>query len=262
MNRVAPTASLLALLIAPAIAQGADPGFIAVDYQKIERKLVKQPSYVAAPRYALFVLDLAGKYRVWAVADKTSADADYYDVLYLDLNADGDLTQADERFVGKFDAKLVDAGMGTTIRVGTITVPGQQLEHTKFLLSTSPKKGRTGFWFRMLWAGKQEMSGGYAPVGEDTTEWGETPAKAPILRPCPFGPLTFAAWGERKLELRAGNDTHLNILVGCAGSGPDALAVVDEKFLDLERDELNVTVIGKDADGREVKATTRIKKHC
>src|SRR5262245_54885020 len=251
---------ILFALVAAATAQ--TQRYTPVDYQQLDRTIRKEPKYVAEPRYALFVFDLAGKHRVWAVADKTSKDAQYYDVLYLDLNGDGDLTQPGERFVGKFDEKMVPAGMGMTIRVGDIAVPGEDLVHTKFLVSTSPKAGRDGFWFRLYWGGREEVSGGYAALGTSSTTWQPAASKAPVFRPCPHGPLAFAIWNDAPLQLRAGQTAELNVIVGNAGGGPDTLAVVDEHFLDLGRDELTVTVIAKDSSGGEVRESTRIKKHC
>lgn len=251
------------VFVLPLAAQAApDPGYVAVDYTKVERKLGKEPKYVGEPRYALFVFDLAGKHRVWMVADKSAADARYHDVLYVDLDGDGDLTEQGERFTGKLDASKAAAGMAMTIRVGDVRVPGTDLVHTKFLVSTSPKEGRSGFWFRMSWAGKHEMSGGYGAVGIDTTTWGSSAANAPIFRPCPVGPLSFATWGDEAIELQAGADAHINVIAGNAGGGTNTLAVVDENFVDLERDELTVTVLAKNGKGEPVQATTRIKKHC
>lgn len=240
----------------------APAGYVEVDYTKIDRRIAREPAYTAEPRYALFVFDLAGKHRVWMVADKSRKDAPYHDVLYVDLDGDGDLTEAGERFTGALDERAAAAGMAMTIRVGDIRVPGTDLVHTKFLVSTAPKKDRSGFWFRMQWAGKHEMSGGYGATGIDTTSWGAAAASAPIFRPCPVGPLSFATWGDRDIELRPGQATKVNVIVGNAGSGPDTLAVVDEHFVDLERDELTVTVIASDRDGKPVRETSRIREHC
>jgi hypothetical protein len=249
--------------LVPLAAQGAPAaaGYVEVDYTKVERTIAKAPDFVA-PRYALFVLDLAGKFRVWMVADKSTRDAKHHDVLYVDLNGNGDLTEPGERFTGKYDAKAAAAGMGLTIRVGDIRVPGTDLVHTNFLLSTTPKQDRGGFWFRMNWAGKHEVSGGYGLAGLDTTKWSDSLAKAPIFRPCPVGTLTFATWGDEALEFEAGSSPKINVIVGNAGSGPDTLAVVDENFVDLQKDELLVTVIAKDEKGAVVQQTSRILEHC
>ncbi|MCA8964487.1 MAG: hypothetical protein H6838_05225 [Planctomycetes bacterium] len=245
-----------------AAAAAARAAYREVDYATLDRTIRKEPAYVAAPRYAMFVFDLAGKHRAWAVLDKSAADAPHYDVLYLDLDGDGDLTGKGERFVGKFDEKLVPAGMGLTIRVGDIRVPGTDLVHKKFLVSTTPKAGRKGFWFRMDWNGQQQMSGGYGALGMDLTEWAASAKEAPVLRPCPYGPLSFATWGDDEFVLRAGTSPKINVIVGNAGSGPHTLAVVDEHFLDLSAEELLVTVVAKDKNGNEVSETSRIHDHC
>lgn len=251
--------ALVGELLAQAAAKPAN--YVEVDYAKVERTVRRAPECLE-PRYAMFVLDLAGSFRVWMIAAKSRPDAPYHDVLYVDLDGDGDLTRPSERFVGKLDDKLAAAGMAMTIRVGDIKVPGTELVHTKFLLSTAPKQGRAGFWFRMQWAGKHEVSGGYGAVGIDTTTWGASVDKAPIFRPCPDAPLAFATWGDEVIELRPGQATKVNVIVGNPGSGPDTLAVVDEHFLDLAKDELLVTVIAKDKRGEVVQQTSRIQEHC
>src|SRR5262245_24313815 len=86
-------------------AKAAEP-FVEVDYSTVKRSLAREPRYVAEPRYALFILDPAGTFRAWAVFDKSKAELPYYDVLYFDMNGNGDLTDAGERFVGKYDESL------------------------------------------------------------------------------------------------------------------------------------------------------------
>ena len=255
---------LIALLSGlPLIAQAPAPArYVEVDYSKVDRRLAKEPTWIAQPLYALFVLDLAGAYRVVAAVDKSAPDAPFYDVLYLDLDADGDLTEPGERFAGVRDKGRADAGLEMSFRIEQIPVPGTALVHKKFLLSTAPKKDRTGFWFQMLWNGKHEMSGGYGQLGLNTNAWTQSLAKAPILRPCPHGPLHFATWGDDAIELKPGGATNVNVIAGNLGSGPDTLCVVDENFIDLQRDELTVTVIAKNRKGETVTETSRIKKHC
>ena len=230
--------------------------------QQIERKIAKEPKYVAAPRYALFVLDEAAKFKAWAVFDKSSADAEYYDVLYFDKNGDGDLTAPDERFVGKRDAKLAAAGLEMLIRVGDVKVPGTARVHEGLRFSTSPKGGRKGFWFDMSWYGATEVSGTYGPVGIDTAEFADSPAHAAIVTPDPNGVLSFGLWMEGPVELAIGQATHVSLIAGNPGVGPNALAAVDEKFLDLEKDELIATVVAQNAKGGLVETTTRIRQHC
>jgi hypothetical protein len=62
----------------------------AADLSKIERTIRKEPEYKTKPRYGLLVFGPEAKTRVWIVQDG--------ETLYVDRNADGDLTGKDERF--------------------------------------------------------------------------------------------------------------------------------------------------------------------
>ena len=248
-------------LVAAATAAGAAPADDGAPAQ-IEKKIAKEPKYVAAPRYALFVLDEAAKFRAWAVFDKSKPDAPFYDVLYFDRNGDGDLTAPDERFVGVRDASLAPAGLEMLIRVGDVAVPGTNRVHKGLRFSTSPKEHRKGFWFDMKWQGATEVSGTYGPVGTDTADFAESAEKAQIVTPDPNGVLAFGLWMEAPVELAIGGETHLSLVAGNPGVGHDALAAVDETFLNLDRDELTATVVAKDAQGNPLETRTRIRKHC
>jgi hypothetical protein len=56
----------------------------AADLAKIERKIAKEPAYQGKPKYCLLVFGPEAKTRVWLVQDGGT--------LYVDRNADGDLT--------------------------------------------------------------------------------------------------------------------------------------------------------------------------
>jgi hypothetical protein len=74
---------------------------VAVDYDKIERRLTKEPTYqTKTPRYALLLFGAEPRLRVWAVLDG--------ETLYLDRNGDGDLTAANERFAKEADCKSLE----------------------------------------------------------------------------------------------------------------------------------------------------------
>ena len=61
----------------------------ANDLAKVDRTIVKQPAYQHSPRYCLLVFGPEAKHRVWLVFDG--------DVLYIDRNGNGDLTEENER---------------------------------------------------------------------------------------------------------------------------------------------------------------------
>ena len=260
MRRLATPVLLGVVLVLQAPAE--ESGFVAVDYEKLDRRILKEPAYVAQPLYALFVLDPAGKVRVWAAVDKSKKDLPYYDVLYFDRNGDGDLTEKDERFTGKPDASMGPRyGMTLVIPIGDFRVPGAALTHTHLMLYTVSKSAEKhrGFCFMMRWDGKVGVTGGMT-ADNQYTEWEPTPEKAPVLRPAPLGPLAFSFWLSG--DLKVGAATRVTLLIGNPGSRKDTFCACDERFLVPGKDKILATVIAADANGKELKAMTEIKGHC
>jgi hypothetical protein len=68
----------------------------AADLSKMDRTIAKEPKYQSKPKYCLLVFGPEGKTRVWLVLDG--------DVLYVDRNGNGDLTEAEERISGDRNA--------------------------------------------------------------------------------------------------------------------------------------------------------------
>src|SRR5215510_10605392 len=60
-----------------------------IDLTKVDRTIAKEPAYKTKPKYCLLVFGPKAKTRVWLVLDG--------DVLYVDRNGNGDLTDANER---------------------------------------------------------------------------------------------------------------------------------------------------------------------
>src|SRR5436853_352704 len=93
-----PLAALGLLLAGPVLAAGVP------DLGKVDRRIAREPKYVCKqPLYGLYLFGPEARTRVWAVLDKSRADATVYDVLYFDRNANGDLTEPEDRIVGKVD---------------------------------------------------------------------------------------------------------------------------------------------------------------
>ncbi len=61
----------------------------AMDLSKLDRKLLKEPAYQNQPLYALLVFGPETPFKVWLVLDGQT--------LYVDVNGNGDLTEADEK---------------------------------------------------------------------------------------------------------------------------------------------------------------------
>jgi hypothetical protein len=70
----------------------------AIDYDKVERELTKEPTYQARKQwYALLLFGPEARLKVWVVLDG--------ETLYIDRNGDGDLTGPGERFAREGDLK-------------------------------------------------------------------------------------------------------------------------------------------------------------
>src|SRR5436305_7966799 len=105
----------LFLVLAAGLLAGADAA--AADLSTIDRTIKKEPAYQAKPKYCLLVFGPEAKARVWLVLDG--------DVLYVDRNGNGDLTEDGERVqLPPFKNERKD---GVTdgdreVRAGTLTV--------------------------------------------------------------------------------------------------------------------------------------------
>ncbi len=77
--------SLLAIVVGLSVWAPA----LAADLSNVDRSIHKEPAYNAKPKYCLLVFGPEARTRVWLVLDG--------DVLYIDRNGTGDLTEAGKR---------------------------------------------------------------------------------------------------------------------------------------------------------------------
>jgi hypothetical protein len=78
----------------------------AADLTKIDRTIAKEPVYQNQPKYCLLVFGPDAKTRVWLVIDG--------DVLYVDRNGNGDLTEQGERLeLMKPECDITEPDRGT-----------------------------------------------------------------------------------------------------------------------------------------------------
>src|SRR6476620_3324956 len=80
---------LLLFLSALLLTANTAVSLTAADLTKIDQTIRKEPSYQGKPRYCLLVFGPEAKTRVWLVVDG--------DVLYVDRNGNGDLTERNEK---------------------------------------------------------------------------------------------------------------------------------------------------------------------
>jgi hypothetical protein len=233
---------MIALALVVALLSRQD-GF---DFSRVDRTIKSEPKYDNTPKYALLLLGSEGKVRLWMALDKVVGD----DVVYIDRDGDGQLGEDGERFVA---AK--DEWNNVVARIGKIEFPAEKLTLEDVRVQTqSPHVARPSLDVSFRLNGKVSVYAG------QSAEWAAAPEKAPILHADPFGLLSFLYTGEKEMAL--GEEGKVTLNVGTPGWGPSTFSVVDESFLDLEKDKLLATIIAKDANGKEVKERFRLKEHC
>jgi hypothetical protein len=121
-----------------------------IDLAKVPRTAPKTPTLVAArPLYGIYLFGQRGEKVVWAILDKSTREAPVYDLLYLDLNADGDLTRAEERFRGAQPSGSPSEPPQCRFEIGRFVEPGSQRAHTEFVITWRP----TRVSYQMKWLG-------------------------------------------------------------------------------------------------------------
>jgi hypothetical protein len=222
------------------------------DLSKIERTISKEPGYAAKPLYGLYVFGPEAKTRVWAIFDKSEPDADAYDVLYFDRNANGDLTEPDERIEGSV------GGNSVTFQIGTLTDPIAGQTHTG--LNISRRTGREpSVMFRMKWCDEVMVRGGYATDPGPYTEFAESPDDAPVLWPGADGPFSFQFWTPQPLTI--GTDDDVRVFLGRRGHGAHTFCAVPDTFLPRDIPVL-ATLVYTDENGKEQRARSELRERC
>lgn len=226
----------------------------AVDLQKIDRRILKEPGYSAKqPLFGLLVFGPAAQTRVWLVLDKSKADVDRYDLLYADLNANGDLTESAERFAGQVQDNSVtfrlpdfkDAVTGALHKDVRVSVRGDSSPTVMVSL-----KWKDGF----------KMGGGYPEESEaGYLKFADKPATAPILWVNGDGPFRFQRWYSDKLTIGGADD--LKVFVGQQGVGASSFWAFQEHFLP-ESEGVQATLICQDAQGKELRLVSRLNNRC
>jgi|tagenome__1003787_1003787.scaffolds.fasta_scaffold20886935_3 hypothetical protein len=155
----------------------------------VERKIGKEPKYVATPRYALLVLGTNAEAKVWMVEDG--------DVLYVDRNANGDLTddgpaiaQSEVRDFGSAEKLMRDCNY----KLDAIT-PAKGPKHSEFCLRRwKYGKEAVEYGLSLTVNGKTPMYAGWFG-----TFWADAPSKVPLVH---FGgPLTPGMLGRKEFVL-------------------------------------------------------------
>ncbi len=218
---------------------------IAADTFPAPRKIEKEPAYQSkTPRYGRLVFGKEGKDQVWIVHDG--------DLLYVDRNGNGDLTEPGERIERQKPRKGFEEAPSRTFEIGEIRLGG--LTHKRFEILATPlkqvanevmsrrpefkeeiKKDPEAIVYRLI--GEVEvpgiMGGGAdgrlsVRVSFSDTQgfltFGNRTANAPAIRL--GGPIQID-FPDGKPQLRPGYAVEMYVSVGFPGQGPGTFAAIE-----------------------------------
>jgi hypothetical protein len=175
----------------------------AADLTKIDRTLTKEPAYQGTPTYCLLVFGPEAKTRVWLVLDG--------EVLRVDRNGNGDLTEKGERFVGTKHPDCI------RWQIGEIVEADGRTRHSDLRI-----RFKSGSWHLSL----RTADGLHQEVGNEIgrLRFADRAQDAPIVHFA--GPLTFLLpeAREKRLEFVASEEAHFIALLGTLGLGEGAAA--------------------------------------
>lgn len=221
------------------------------DLSKLDRAIRKEPSYVAKhPLYGLAAFGPKAQARVWMVLDKSKADAVVYDVLHIDINADGDLTGAGERITPDKDGRF---------RVAEFKDPATGVKHPDFNVRFLDAKEQT-VMLSLRWRDQFKFGGGYPddPQG-GYLRFAPMPADAPVIWVYGDAPFRFQRWLVDKLPV--GGQGDFKVFLGQPGRGRSSFSAAQEHFLP-DGEWVRATLIYRDGMGKEQRAVCELKERC
>ena len=183
---MSPVRNGLAALVPLVLSMGHAAAADVPDLAKIDRTIRKEPTYTAKqPLYGLAAFGPKAQARVWIALDKSKPDADDYDVLHIDLNADGDLTGPGERLTPDEDGRF---------RVADFKDPATGVKHPNFNIRLTQKAEPT-VMLSLRWRDQFKFGGGYPEDPDDGyLRFAARPADAPILWVHGDAPFRFQRW--------------------------------------------------------------------
>jgi len=200
------SATFLLLFFAALPAQG-------VDLTKIDRTIAKEPAYQSkSPSYGLLVFGPEAKRRAWVVLDG--------DVLYVDRNCNGDLTEEGERLVIE-NPKRNKKKPGTSGAVDSVSVVIKDRDGAKHRLTF--RLTSTGVGLVAQCHGSQYVGSTY----RDDLVFAARPQDAPIVHL--NGPLTLQLVDPPR-QWSPGEKVDLVVLFGTPGLGKGTFAYMIQGF--------------------------------
>lgn len=218
--------SLMAIVIVPAAKGG--------DLKSIDRTITKQPAYKSkAVKYGLLVFGVEAKNRVWLAHDG--------DILYVDRNGNGDLTEDGERIAAApRDQGAASEDTAQEFEIRELAVGG--FVHRNVIVQCDSRSYSIGAeiaipgWKGSGIDGRVRQQCGSDPAGG--LQFAEHPQKAPVIHFA--GPWQILL--QETTELRVGRTADLFLALGSCGIGPGTTAWIEYAGI-IPRDRHPVAVI-------------------
>jgi hypothetical protein len=235
------------------------------DLAHIDRTIGKESQYQSSPKYALAVFGPEAAFKVWLVLDG--------EVLYVDKNGDGDLTDPSERFClekdehGRFVFKVSDITSGGEVYANLeVRTTGKLRDHAgtygrlpdfQSLIAADPETLGYAVSIDVPLSrplhdekGRRVTSARHYVTLADANgilQFTDSPADAPIFH---FGGL-WTIWPGVGQKFVLGRAEEFTALIGTPGHGPGTLAVIQhgivpakaQPVLDAEFREKNGRVV-------------------
>jgi hypothetical protein len=220
------------------------------DLSKVDRSLRKEPAYTSdRPLYGLAAFGPKAEKSVWMVLDRSKPGGERYDVLHIDLNADGDLTGSGERLT------LAPSGR---FEVGDYQDPATGARHTEFGVRVSGQEPTV--MLSLHWRGDLKFGGGYPQDPEKGyLRFAPKPADAPVVWVHGDAPFRFQHWCSGRLAIGAADD--FKVFLGQPGRGPSTFAGAQQHFLP-PGEWVRATLLYRDDEGKEKRVVCELKERC
>jgi hypothetical protein len=222
------------------------------DLGKLDRHIAREPVYnTKQPLYGLLVFGPKADKRVWLVLDSSKRDRGPYDVLYVDRNADSDLTAPNKRLQAKAPEghpvfslpEFKDPATGALHKELRVRVTGDKPE----------------VMVSLKWRGQRAMGGGYPPDPGEYMRLSPKPETAPVVWFQGDGPFRFQRWYGGQLPIGGAED--FKVFLGQIGWGRSSFCGFQEHVLP-EGEAVQAMLLYTDREGKEHRVACPLKERC
>ena len=226
----------------------------AGDLRTFDRSIKKEPAYQGKPQYCLLVFGPEGKNRVWLVRDG--------DILYVDRNGNGDLTEGGKRIQGKRGAVTRSDAPRQRTQFFVEGITGARGEKLGFVYEYYQDRtiGDFLFLYEDFQIGPIQLMGKRVQGVTGEFDFSAKRAECPIYH---FqGPLTFRRVGQRTF-VRGEETEDLIVRIGTPGVGKESFAKIETDCVP-EDVHLKAEIFfpGKTAADAPIKRTLILKNRC